>query len=245
MKNKKIVSLLSLVGLLFLVANGAWAYNYNDNTQIEAFYHTTASGAWTNGTIGYPTIFDTAGANLSGSLFTIFTNWNPGKDGTLSASNLPGGILTADLFIYNTNGPVYAIRLDTLTGQGEVFTNPSFETSQDRLKGSDLTYGGLYDNQGTPSLVPVRATSGGSGLTPVTWTYGTWSVVPYGYDYVGNQVTIDLTGLVGNNWSFVWGTGTCGNDTFAGNVAVPEPSILLFLGAGLIGLGGLRRKFKS
>jgi len=250
MKNIKIVSFFSTVVLLFLITSGAYAdtYNYMDNTQVEAFTGTSAGG-WGD-CIGYKDIYNTVGANLSGNRFTIFTNWNSGKDGDLS-SYLPGGIKTADLFIDdNTNGKVYAIRLDTLTGKGTVFEIASqndFLNSQQELAGSGLVYGGLY-NQASPSLSPVWATGDPSGLplTDVTWTYGSLTGSNGNNHYVNNQVTVDLTGLnLGSDWSFFWGTGICSNDAFAGNVSVPEPSILLLLGVGLIGVGGLRRKFKG
>jgi hypothetical protein len=58
-------------------------------------------------------------------------------------------------------------------------------------------------------------------------------------------VSVDLSGLnLGNDqWSFVWGTATCGNDTFSQQVVgVPEPGSLLLLGVGFAGLGVYRKR---
>jgi hypothetical protein len=76
------------------------------------------------------------------------------------------------------------------------------------------------------------------GTTSVVWSSTNPSAV-------NNMVGVDLSGLnLGNDqWSFVWGTATCGNDTFSGQtVGVPEPGSLLLLGVGFAGLGVYRRK---
>jgi hypothetical protein len=59
-----------------------------------------------------------------------------------------------------------------------------------------------------------------------------------------NKVDVDFSKLgLANEWTFVWGTATCANDTFSGQVVgVPEPGSLLLLGVGFAGLGVYRRK---
>ena len=119
-----------------------------------------------------------------------------------------------------------------------VYVNPTFQTSQDLLSGTGYVYGGQY-NKASPSPVPVwTTTSTNTYSTSVVWT------VPS--NGLNNQVDVDLSTLgLGSNWSFVWGTSTCSNDGFAGNMSVPEPTTMLLLGSGLLGLAGLRKKFKK
>ena len=52
-----------------------------------------------------------------------------------------------------------------------------------------------------------------------------------------NTQDIDFSGDVGFHW-----TMQCGNDVLEGEVAVPEPTTMLLLGLGLLGLAGVRRK---
>jgi hypothetical protein len=68
----------------------------------------------------------------------------------------------------------------------------------------------------------------------------------YSYDTVNNTLTfsfntgnLNWTGPVGFHWDM-----KCGNDVVEGRVpAVPEPTTILLLGLGLMGLAGVRRKF--
>jgi hypothetical protein len=219
-----------LVLVLGLSVGGALAYTYNDTTDVQEWRNGGVYGVWKD-VIGDANLFNTFGANLSGSTFTIFTNWNPNKDGSVNAA-----VKTADLFIYKGSNvsPDFAIQLDMLTGTGNVYANPSYNTSDDIFKGTGLIYGGKYD-QTNPQLAPTQVTSANTGSTSVVWTIGSGGL--------NNQVDIDLTGLgLSGPWSFVWGTATCSNDAFS-NV-VPVPASVLLMGSGLLGLLGLGWKRK-
>jgi hypothetical protein len=218
---KKMLCTLFIVSMVLVNASGVMAYTFNDNTLVQEWNHSAVSGGWKD-VIGDSKLFNTFGADLSGSTLTIFTNWNPSKDGYL-------GVNTADLFIVS-GGTSYAIQLDTLTGTGNVYKNPAYKTSVDLLSPTGYTYGGNYDKD-EPKLMPVLATSSTTGTTSVVWTIGG--------DNLNNKVAIDLSGI-GSLSSFVWGTATCSNDGFSGTTPVPVPPSVLLLGSGILGMG-LRR----
>jgi hypothetical protein len=224
------------IGMAFLLITGsAWAYTFDDNTLVQQYKGATYSNpsTWID-VVGSPDKFNTHGADLVGDILTIYTNWYPGKGDINGDGRLD--VFTADLFIdASADGDFdYAIRL---TGTGNnVFVNPIYSTSIDLMSGSSFFYGGKYDDAYVnPSYIPVRATSSAAYIAQVKWTGNV--------DSINNKVAIPLSGLnLSDDWYFVWGTATCGNDTFSGKVSVPEPASLLLLGIGLLGIAGIRRK---
>jgi hypothetical protein len=239
MKNLKRLNFLFIFVMLLFLAGGALAYQFEDVNNVLPFYKTApSSGLWVDYIDDNPngSNFNTLGANLSGNILTIFTNWNPNKE------VLFPGVLTADLFIRDwSKNTTYSIRLDTLNNQnGTLFIiNNDLSNllySQDLMKLKGYTYAGLYGDAQNIFEIPVWTLWNGfyHDSSVVTWKNG--------------YVDVDLRLLnLGNDWSFFWGTGTCGNDVISGSVhpTVPEPGMLLLLGVGLIGLGGLRRKLKN
>lgn len=233
MKLKKMALLTIMVFVLAPAV--AWGFQINDTTLVQPFQGAVATGGAFTDVLGDSNIYNTFGANFNSATHTlsIFTNYHPSKDGNFTPANK-----TADLFLHdNPTGLNFAVRLDTLTGTGEVFELGTFNTSVDIFKtltnstGTLLTYGGMYD-QASPKLVPVFALTAPITTTPVVWHLGAGGL--------NNEVDINVDGLT--NFSFVWGTATCANDVIAGNVPIP-PSALL-LGSGLLGLVGFgwRRK---
>jgi hypothetical protein len=226
---KTVIVATFLVLALGLMFNVAPAYQFDDHTLVQEYIGLSARD-WYD-VLGRLTVFDTFGADFINGNFVIYTNWNPGKDGTVSAL-----VKTADIFFFDTAVGDVAIRLDTTNGTGTVFYNPTALTSQDIFKNTAYTYGGKYD-EADPKVVPVWTTSSTStGSTSVVWS-------SFGKFDTNNTVTIDLASLgITGITSFVWGTATCANDVLA-----PIPGTLVLLGSSLLGLVGvgLRRKTLS
>jgi len=272
---RKLFIVMATILALALLASGAWATpaspDFPNDTNIQAYHLTSpythvvdgnysapSAGAPTDGTwfdrIGAEATFESYGAdiNTTDSVLTIYTNWGPGDIGGL-------GAFTSDLFIDvdpgNDNGFDYAVDLTGLSNDDAAVDNAntvdivsftSVQTSQDLFAGTGNIYGGRYDDDSNKP-VPVNATGTTKvGDATVTWTTST-GLGAY-------AIVIDLSdpalGFNPGDFAFVWGTGTCANDTVlggpqpSGESPVPLPGALLLLGAGLVRLAAYRRRHR-
>jgi hypothetical protein len=242
---KKILLLLTVFSLVCFMACGAMAdMTFVNNTLVEGWINATHPVSGFEGDSipapGKPgwydrigqTIFETFGGRLITSTNTLVleTNWGPANNVDLTAT-------TADLFFdIDGNGSWdYAVGLSAARS-GQVYQNPAYATSVDKFNGNGLGYGGQYD-YASPKLVPVEATSGLIKTDASMVSYDAVSGHPWSY-----EISIDLN-KIAPNFAFtdaLWGTATCGNDTFQAHV--PIPGAILLLGAGLAGLAAYARR---
>ncbi len=250
----------------------SYGYHYTGSPPVGSGYEYTTplggSGTPNPGLAGPPfgnkdwydrigaSLFECYGATLSGSVLTLHTNF--GND---TLTDL--GAVVADLFIGDKNGVwKSAIALGSqkyTVGNGpsgrfkEVFPIAGTGSYLTSITAYGATYGNIYGGQfdiGVPKDIPVWATSTANvNLATVNWIAHTPTVSdPWNWD-----VSIDLSILGLTYWSdftFLWASGTCANDTIEGRwlgSQVPIPGSVLLLGSGLLGLVGLgwrRRKTK-
>ena len=120
----------------------------------------------------------------------------------------------------------------------------SYRTSNGVFGGatSNYVYGGKFD-PANPQDIPTQIISATStGTTTVTWYFhssATGASGDPGSPFY--EIDIDLTPLnLTGPYSFIWGSGTCANDTIQG--CVPVPGAVLLLGADLFRLMAYGRR---
>jgi hypothetical protein len=235
---------------------------YGTGFESSTVIHTPPPQATWYDRIGAKSVFETFGATLTGTTLAIKTNWDGAN---MVASFTSQSAVTAMLFIKTatTTGLNwdYAIALGNMDPvanygnngyMGNVYTNvgTNYNTSQTYFNNKGLIYGGLY-NTG-----PIGSENANNAVIPV-WATGTEEAnkITVNWTDTGGAdpryVSIDLLQLAGYGfdinagWTFVWGTGTCANDTALGTVAagtVPVPGALVLLGSGLFRLAAYARK---
>jgi hypothetical protein len=229
---KLILLLLAMMLFLGLAVSGAMAFTYTilNNTDIQ-----DSNGNWgwngrTNPIQGGPPndFFNTYGADWAGGVLTIYSRWSPIKN------NVFAGIVTADLIIDKNSDGIWDFSVGLDPGNNNATTRiNNYYIGNDIFTTPSGTYG-VNVNQASPHrIVTAKPNQETQIFVPVVWAASTKD----GTD----MVSITLGNLVGDQFTFMWASGTCGNGPIEGKVPVP-PSVLL-LGSGLVGLCLLRRKW--
>jgi hypothetical protein len=244
---KKLALVFSAFILSLLLSSAAFAYTITDNNT-TGYWGGTVAGAGSTAygdVIGSPYFnidqmnVTKSGNNWSVELVGAYFGYhsNPSVDGGLPARLGPGDLYINSSGWTATQGPAGHFETDTFT-QSEGWNYV-------------VSYNGTTMKWGLYSLdySTIQYTNVGSGYiyrTDQAWKGGAGAFIGEANqvdDAANNRLLFTFN--TGNmDWSTIglhW-TMQCGNDVIEGAAPVPEPSTMLLLGSGLVGLWGIRKK---
>ena len=193
--------------------------------------------------IGDPNFFDIASLtfasfNSGTKRFTVEILFNYGGGTSLDSFSVGGAFdsLNVGDLLFSNGGFNYAVQLRSRGGltAGNLYQVTGNQTAKQVLGlGSDQD-GNYRPNQAVWGNT-IGATLIGTGTSTVVSTGGPTNL-KVSLDFMANNAFIN--GF--DTSSFAFSSATCSNDVMTGNV--PEPGTWALLGAGLIGLGMIRRR---
>ena len=195
------------------------------------------------GVIGDPNFFDIssltfASFNSGTKRFTVEILFNYGGGTSLNAFSVGGAFdsLSVGDLLFSNGGFNYAVQLRYSGGltAGNLYQVIGNQTAKQVL-GLGIDQDGNYRPNQAVWGNTTGATLVGTGTSTVVSTGGPTNL-KVSLDFMANNAFIN--GF--DTSSFAFSSATCGNDVMTGNV--PETGTWALLGAGLIGLGMIRRR---
>jgi hypothetical protein len=248
MKASKLLLAFSMIAIICMpgmaLADGVFI---PDTTLVDPYRWNAPSTypGWTNWTdiIGDPTTnWDLKGVNIAFTAdkvqMTIYTNYpQAGLEGAGQADIALGknGVFDTGIKMSGPNlGKIYSVTAWTKSSD-----NPPLPWSN-----GNWIYSGKYD-QSAPKD-PLTLISSG---TVVGSANVSWGAAGSGGSLATYAINVEFNrNLMGENFDFELGSGTCANDWMAGSVSsevgnpAPIPASVLLMGSGLLGLGLLGRR---